>query len=95
MDVPSNVYFYCQGQYGPAVALIGAGFIGCNTVAAVSLLTLAVGLSGASYSGFQVNFVEIAPPYAGTLFGITNAVANICGFAAPYVVGSLVQGNVS
>lgn len=39
--------------------------------------------------------MEIAPPYAGTLFGITNSVANICGFVAPYAVGSLVQGNVS
>lgn len=43
-----------SGQYGPALALVGAGFIGCNTVAAVILLTLAVGLSGASYSAFQV-----------------------------------------
>lgn len=47
-------WFEFEGQYGPALALIGAGFIGCNTVAAVVLLTLAVGLSGASYSGFQV-----------------------------------------
>lgn len=47
--------FATTGQYGPALALIGAGFIGCNTIAAVSLLTLAVGLSGASYSAFQVN----------------------------------------
>lgn len=99
------------------MALVGAGFIGCNTVAAVILLTLAVGLSGASYSAFQVNllknlpekpivitvvivngkvnFVEIAPPYAGTLFGVTNAVANLCGFMAPYAVGVLVKGNVS
>lgn len=43
----------------------------------------------------QVNFVEIAPPYAGTLFGVTNAVANLCGFMAPYAVGVLVKGNVS
>lgn len=43
----------------------------------------------------QVNFVEIAPPYAGTLFGVTNAVANLCGFMAPYAVGILVKGNVS
>ena len=42
-----------------------------------------------------MNFVEIAPPYAGTLFGLTNAIANICGFAAPYAVGLLVQGHVS
>ncbi|XP_046439306.1 putative inorganic phosphate cotransporter isoform X1 [Daphnia pulex] len=85
--------FNSIGQYGPALALIGAGFIGCDTVAAVILLTLAVGLSGASYSAFQVNFVEIAPPYAGTLFGVTNAVANLCGFMAPYAVGVLVKGN--
>ena len=45
------------GQYGPALALIGAGFIGCNTIAAVILLTLAVGLSGASYSAFQVRII--------------------------------------
>lgn len=76
------------------MALIGAGFIGCSKFAAVMLLTLAVGLSGASYSGFQVNFVEIAPPYAGTLFGVTNALANMCGFLAPAFVGVLVQGNV-
>lgn len=85
--------FNTIGQYGPALALIGVGFIGCNTTLAVVLLTLAVGLSGASYSGFQVNFVEIAPPYAGTLFGVTNALANICGFAAPNAVGALVKGN--
>jgi len=85
--------FNSIGQYGPALALIGVGYIGCSTGAAVFLLTLAVGLSGASYSGFQVNFVEIAPPYAGTLFGLTNAIANVCGFAAPYAVGLLVQGH--
>lgn len=45
---------FTTGQYGPGLALIGVGFIGCNTGAAVVLLTLAVGLSGASYSGFQV-----------------------------------------
>ena len=39
--------------------------------------------------------MEIAPPYAGTLFGLTNAIANVCGFAAPYAVGLLVQGHVS
>jgi hypothetical protein len=41
------------------LALIGAGFIGCNTIAAVILLTLAVGLSGASYSAFQVYSKQI------------------------------------
>lgn len=42
----------------------------------------------------KVNFVEIAPPYAGTLFGVTNTLANVSGFVAPYIVGVLLQEEV-
>lgn len=42
----------------------------------------------------KVNFVEIAPPYAGTLFGVTNTLANVSGFVAPYIVGVLLQEKV-
>ncbi len=43
----------------------------------------------------QVNHVDLSPTYAGTLMGITNTFANICGFLAPYVSGSITKGNVS
>ena len=39
--------------------------------------------------------MDLSPNYAGTLMGITNTMANIAGFVAPYVVGSIIEGNVS
>ena len=55
------IYMYIVGQYGPAIALLGVGYVGCNTELAVMLLTLAVGLSGACFSGFQVDYINILP----------------------------------
>jgi len=42
----------------------------------------------------MVNHADIAPPFAGLLFGVTNTIASIPGVIAPYVVGLLTQ-NVS
>ena len=46
-------------------------------------------------SGCNVNHLDIAPPYAGVLMGITNCAATIPGFAGPAVVGVLTEDNVS
>ena len=43
---------------------------------------------------FQLNHVELSPNYAGTLFGITNMVANLTGFITPWVAGTLTNYNV-
>jgi hypothetical protein len=59
------------------------------------LLTISGGFAGATYAGNQMNHITLSPHYAGTLFGITNAAANVCGFLAPYAVGLLINGNVS
>lgn len=39
---------------------------------------------------FQVNHIDIAPNFAGTLMGITNGVANIMSIIAPLLVGFIV-----
>ena len=70
-------------------------FTKCNTIATLSLLTMAVGFNGASYSGYVSSHVDLAPNFAGTLMGITNSIANIPGFVAPLVAGVLVNGHVS
>ncbi len=76
------------GTLGPGILLIATGFISCHhPYAAVALLTLAVGFSGFQYPGCMVNHVDIASPFAGILFGISNTFATIPGFVAPYVVG--------
>uniref|UniRef100_A0A914WUR0 Major facilitator superfamily (MFS) profile domain-containing protein n=1 Tax=Plectus sambesii TaxID=2011161 RepID=A0A914WUR0_9BILA len=77
-------------QFGQAGALIGVGY--CEPgqkILAVALLTLSQGLNGLQYGGYIVNHVDIAPRFAGTLFGISNTVATISGIVAPFIAASL------
>ena len=79
----------------PAVCLIGVTYVGCNTDLAVALLTLGTMFVGGMYSGFLSNHIDIAPPFAGTLMGITNTFATIPGIIVPSFVGYMTHGNVS
>ena len=70
--------------------LIGLSFLDCTqTALAVSLLTVAVSTSGCVFSGYLVNHMDIAPQYAGTLMGISNAIGASSGFIAPYLASVL------
>uniref|UniRef100_H2ZGY0 Sialin n=1 Tax=Ciona savignyi TaxID=51511 RepID=H2ZGY0_CIOSA len=69
--------------------------LGCNKAAAISMICLATAFSGAAFSGFNTNHVDIGSRYAGILMGITNTWATIPGFAGPAVVGLLTEHNVS
>lgn len=80
----------CLGSFGPSLLLIGLGFLDCTqTALAVTLLTVAVSVSGCVFSGYFVNHMDIAPQYAGTLMGISNGVAASSGFIAPYIASVL------
>ena len=63
-----------------------------NKQAAIIGLTMAVGLGGFTWSGFPVNHLDIAPRYAGVLFGISNCVATLPGILSPLLVGFLTPG---
>ena len=82
------------GFVGAALGLVGLCFVGCNQYLAVVCLCVAVGLNGAIYSGYQVNHMDLSPNFAGTLMGITNTAANMCGFLAPMFVGRITNDNV-
>jgi ACS family sodium-dependent inorganic phosphate cotransporter-like MFS transporter 5 len=75
------------GCIPPGILLIVTGYIPCtHPYLAVGVLSLAVGTSGFHFSSVLVNHIDIAPPFAGTLFGISNTLATIPGFLSPYVV---------
>jgi len=57
--------FVCIGFIGPAVCLVATGFIECSKAGAVTMIVIAVGLSGISMAGWAVNHLDLAPPYAG------------------------------
>lgn len=86
---------FLSGAVVPALGLVAVGWFGCDRLAILLLLVITGGFTGASYAGNQMNHITLSPHYAGTLFGITNAAANVSGFLAPYAVGVLINGNVS
>ncbi|KAJ8680612.1 hypothetical protein QAD02_016399 [Eretmocerus hayati] len=74
---------------GPGVMLIGAMYMGCNIVWAISLITLGLTLTGSSTPGTKINCIDISPNYSGTLMGISNGFSAIMGILAPCLVGIL------
>ena len=56
----------------------------------VVLISLGMALHQLSISGgFYFSHAEVAGPYSGVLFGITNTMAQIPGFLTPVIVSSL------
>ena len=81
------------GQLIPALGLIVLSFVGCQPIWAIVCLIISVGCNGASFSGFEVNQIELSPNYAGTLMGIGNMLGNMCGFITAFVAGVIVNNN--
>lgn len=77
------------------LSLIALGYVTKeHATLAVILLTLTVGISAATYLGFQVNHIDLSPNFAGVLMGITNCCANIMSIIAPLIVGFIVNDEV-
>lgn len=77
----------------PSLALIGVGYVGCSWQWVTFMLAGVGSFAGAVYAGNQMNHISLSPQYAGTMYGITNSAANICGFLAPYVIGTIINHN--
>uniref|UniRef100_A0A0N7ZD27 Major facilitator superfamily (MFS) profile domain-containing protein n=1 Tax=Scylla olivacea TaxID=85551 RepID=A0A0N7ZD27_SCYOL len=78
-------------QLGPAACLIGITFLHCDRTGTIVLFTLATTLQGGIYTGFLINHIDIAPNFAGTLFGITNALGTIPSWVGPITTGALTK----
>jgi len=66
------------------------GIFQVSPTVGVVLLTLALALKAATYVGFSVNYVDLAPQFSGTLFGVGNLVAVSVSSLAPLTVGLIV-----
>ena len=60
-----NMFLPHVGLFFPGCFLVAAGYLGCNKELSVAMVTLAVGWAGFALSGYQVNHLDIAPPFAG------------------------------
>ena len=80
---------------GAAIFLVALAYLDhTQWILAIVLLTIGVAVSGSAYSGYLINHIDLAPKYAGTLFGISNCIAATSGFMTPYVAAVLTP-NVS
>lgn len=56
----------------------------------IVFITLGASLGAFSLSGYGVNHLDIAPPFASVLMGLTNAFATIPGIISPLIGGFIV-----
>ena len=67
---------------------------GCDALVVMILLSLSQFFAGFAYAGFyNPNILDLAPPFAGTLFGISNTIGNMNGFLAPQLAGYIIRDN--
>lgn len=90
--VSSYKFFNSIASIIPSMGLLGVAYAGCDRVTVQVLLAITGAFAGAVYAGNQMNHIALSPKYAGTMYGITNAAANMCGFAAPTVIGWIIDG---
>ena len=78
----------------PAICIAAVPWMGCRAVAVLTLVTIAIGLSGAKYSAQFANFIDIAPNFAGTLLGIAYIFVSVPGWLSPLTAGLVTKGQV-
>ncbi|XP_005090718.1 uncharacterized transporter slc-17.2 [Aplysia californica] len=85
--------FNSIGMLVPAALLLGVSFVDCTrSSTAVVLLTLGVALTGFQYGGgLYMNAGDIAPKYAGVIYGISNTFATLPGFLSPLAIGYITK----
>ncbi|KAM0735388.1 Vesicular glutamate transporter 2 [Formica fusca] len=70
----------------PGIFLILVGYVGCDFVLANVFLFFALGFNGAALISNLSNNQDLAPNFAGFLYGIMNTVGSTSGFVIPPLV---------
>ncbi|RUS71099.1 hypothetical protein EGW08_021145, partial [Elysia chlorotica] len=78
---------------GIGVCLTSVGYISReNRYVAVGLLGVSGFFAGMQQAGYVANFIDIAPRFAGVLYGVGNSIATVSGILSPIIVGALTTG---
>lgn len=78
----------------PGLFLILLCFVGCDPYICVAIITLSLGFNGAATMTNLQNSQDLAPNYAGTLYGMVNFVGTTSGFISPIIVAHFTQERV-
>ncbi|XP_011178026.1 putative inorganic phosphate cotransporter isoform X2 [Zeugodacus cucurbitae] len=87
----SRKLFNTIGFWVPIVPIILLGYMRADqSVLALALLIITVGVNTACNLGFFTNHIDLSPNFAGILMGIVNCATNIMCLLAPLTVGFIV-----
>lgn len=67
----------------------------CDHVGAVLILIFSMSINGAAVVTNLQNAQDLAPNFAGSIFGIISLIGGTTGFITPAVTGALMKENVS
>ncbi|KAL0892421.1 hypothetical protein ABMA27_015534 [Loxostege sticticalis] len=81
--------FNCGAFISQTIFMVAAAYA-TTVTGCVVFLTIAVGLGGFAWSGFSVNHLDIAPPHASVLMGVSNTIATLPGIISPPLAGAIV-----
>ncbi|XP_076297756.1 sialin [Lasioglossum baleicum] len=81
--------FMIFSHMGPAIALIAMTYAGCDAVTAIVMLIVALSFNGAACQTSLQNHQDLAPNFAGSLYGIMNTFGSFPGFIIPPIIGAL------
>ncbi|XP_045468044.1 sialin-like [Harmonia axyridis] len=84
------VYF---SHFPPAAFLFVLGYTGCDPAAPAALYTAALAMTGATPAGAYSSAADIAPNFAGTVFGLCQTVGAVGLLAANYTVSEGLHGS--
>lgn len=90
-----SVQIFFLAHILPAVFLLIETLVGCDTTWVIVLLTMSLGMNGATTITSLHNPQDLSPNYAPTIYGIVNSIASTTGFINPMIVGYLTAEHVS
>ncbi|GLH13842.1 Putative inorganic phosphate cotransporter-like Protein [Gryllus bimaculatus] len=77
----------------PGALMLGLAFVGCNVPGAIALLTIGLSFNGASTVTNLVNHHDLAPNYAGSLYGFMNGFGATTLWIVPSVTGAILESH--
>mmetsp|Transcript_18270 Transcript_18270/g.46409 ORF Transcript_18270/g.46409 Transcript_18270/m.46409 type:complete len:649 (-) Transcript_18270:188-2134(-) len=83
--------FQVTGMVAPGIMLIVLCYRTAEAVEAMVYLMIALGFNAFTLAGVSVYHLDIAPRYAGVVFGIGNMAGNIPGIVATWSTGVLLD----
>uniref|UniRef100_T1PC44 Major Facilitator Superfamily protein n=1 Tax=Musca domestica TaxID=7370 RepID=T1PC44_MUSDO len=77
----------------PGILLIILAYFGKDPYVCVAIMTISLGFNGAATASNLQNSQDLAPNYAGTLYGIINCVGTTPGIFSPLIVAAFTEEN--